>query len=205
MKNYYIICNQNGEILSAFEFSEFQNADGMEAYYQSIGQVVVEVQEDQYPTLKQATVDDTHYYDGSEFVVIAPSPSAYHYFDFVTKQWVLPDGYLEAAKDKKRKEVNDMRSLLLSAPVEYQGSQYDADSTAIQNISSVLLLGGDESVIWRDYNNQDHTMTMADLQGLANAIKDRNSLLYARSWEIKADIDALIDIDTVNAYVITFG
>lgn len=132
-------------------------------------------------------------------------PSNYHVFDYQIEDWVTSIDGLDLAKSDKKQTVNDLRADLSKSPILYQGSRYDADQQAIQNISSVLLLGGDSTITWRDYDNINHVMSIADLQGLANAIKDRNSVLYTRSWEIKEDIDALATIQEVDDYVIDFG
>lgn len=205
MNKYYIICDLNGEIIAANEYSEFQNVDGLIDYCASKSQIALEVDHDQYIQLKQSTFDDLHYFDGVDFVAIEPAPSVHHKFDFVSKQWVADNGLLDKLKTDKKQEVNNIRLSLSKAPIDYQGSRYDADQQAISNISSVLLLGGSGTIVWRDYDNINHNLSIADLHGLANDIKDRNSYLYARSWEIKEEIDSLTTIEAVDSYVIDFG
>lgn len=205
MNKYYIICDLNGEILAANEYSEFQNTDGLIDYHISQSQIALEVDHDQYIQLKQSTIDDLHYFDGVDFIDISPAPSSYHKFDFVSKQWTIAGRLLDQLKTDKKQEVNSIRSSLSKAPILYQGARYDADAQAISNISSVLLLGGNGTITWRDYDNINHDLSIADLHGLANAIKDRNSVLYTTSWAIKSDIDALVTIQEVDDYVIDFG
>lgn len=132
-------------------------------------------------------------------------PSNYHVFDYQIEDWVTSIDGLDLAKSDKKQTVNDLRAELSKSPIDYQGARYDADQQAIQNISSVLLLGDSSTIVWRDYDNINHVMSIADLQGLANAIKDRNSVLYATSWAIKEEIDSLTTIEAVDSYVIDFG
>lgn len=132
-------------------------------------------------------------------------PSNYHVFDYVVEDWISTVDGLDLAKSDKKQTVNDLRDELSKSPILYQGSRYDADQQAIQNISSVLLLGGDSTIVWRDYDNINHELSIVDLQGLANAIKDRNSVLYTTSWAIKEEIDSLTTIEAVDSYVIDFG
>lgn len=153
-----------------------------------------------------ASLFDDYYSINDQLLKQYPQkPSNYHNFDYVVEDWISTVDGLDLAKSDKKQTVNDLRAELSKSPILYQGSMYDADQQAIQNISSVLLFGGDSTIVWRDYDNINHEMSMADLQGLANAIKDRNSVLYVTSWSIKADIDALATIQEVDSYVIDFG
>ena len=64
---------------------------------------------------------------------------------------------------------------------------------------------------WRDASNQqqwvtdDATTVLANLTALSRAIEDREQALLVASWNHKANIAALTDIDAIIAYPITEG
>lgn len=131
-------------------------------------------------------------------------PSQYHQFDFATESWVSTAEDLEAAKADKNAEVNAWRASAMLAPIEFNGALFDADEQAIKNISAVLLMavvtGNSSAITWRDFNNVDHELALAELQSLAAAIQTRTEALYTASWAHKANVGALQSVAEVLAY-----
>lgn len=92
---------------------------------------------------------------------------------------------------------------------------FDADATARERISGMVarLQRGDGLpagwVGWRDASNQqqwatdDAATVLANLTALSRSIEDREQALLVASWQHKANIEALTDIDTILAYDIT--
>ncbi len=99
-----------------------------------------------------------------------------------------------------------------SMPVEFEGSLFDADSTArgrITNMVTRLLSGAGLPSVWvgwRDYNNtfqweaDSAEDVLEKLTELLALIEDREQALLISVWEHKAAIEALSDIDEILAY-----
>lgn len=133
-------------------------------------------------------------------------PSKYHEFDYATESWYATTLALELAKSDKNAEINAWRGELVNAPIEFNGTMFDADEQAIKNLSSVLLMAvitnNNNAITWRGFDNVDYLMTLASLQDLAAAIQTRTSALYAASWAHKAAVDALHSVSDVLSYQI---
>lgn len=205
MKTYYITCKSDGEITGANEYSEFQNTSGLAEFYASQGLTAVEVTEDEYSVLKQATVNDTHYFDGTAFVQIPAKPSEYHDFDFETKSWIEPGGLLDDLKQQKTAAIDKRRETLSTAPIEFRGALFDADKTAQANISAwlnVINSGASvpEGFVWRDALNVDHPADAQFVRELATAMTLRGTAMYAAAWAHKAAVGALNSVADVLAY-----
>ena len=110
-------------------------------------------------------------------------------------------------RTEKRRQADALRDQKLTALIPYRGAMFDADATAIRNISGwqtqiaagVTLPPG---FVWRDADNIDHPADADFINGLGAAITLRGSLLYQAAWAHKANIDALPD-HVVEMYDVT--
>lgn len=142
-------------------------------------------------------------------------PSDNYDWDGVTGSWV-PN--LVKAKRKRKKEVSDLQLESSFTEIAFAGSIYDADQVARNNVLGKLaelnardaLALPQTNLVWRDFHNV--TRTFASLAGFRNflngltvAIVTRNTNNYLNSWEHKAAIDALLDVPSVESYIITTG
>lgn len=203
--SYYITCNQNGEIVGANEYTEFHDTSGLVQFYAEQGIQAVEVSAEQYATLKLGVLDDTHYYDGSEFIEIPAKPSEFHTFDFETKQWAAPATLLSDLKAETYKKIEARREALSVMPIELDGVLFDGDLKAQSNVSAWLnVINSGASVpagfVWRDYTNNDHPADAQFVRELATALAMRGTALYAASWAHKAAVGALQSVADVLAY-----
>lgn len=112
---------------------------------------------------------------------------------------------LDEAKFQMKRFVNEYRESLLQNGCMYDGILWDCNERAKTNIMGANVLGMlagslPEGFEWRDFNNENHVVTLAYMAGLAAAIGAFYTTAYAASWEHKANIDALTDVDEVLAY-----
>ena len=135
-------------------------------------------------------------------------PSPYHEWDWTTKTW-LPD--LDAAREAKLQQV----AAELNARLYLPCNGFDADKVSRERISGMIarLQRGDGLpagwVGWRDASNQqqwatdDAATVLANLTALSRVIEDREQALLVASWQHKANIEALEDIDAILSYDVT--
>lgn len=149
-----------------------------------------------------------HYKVGEDYIQKPQQPSPYHEWDWPTKSW-RPN--LDAAKAAKKADVEVELASRLYLP--YNG--FDADNISRERISGTIarLQRGDGLpagwIGWRDAGNQqlwatdDAATVLANLIMLSRAIEDREQALLVASWNHKANIAALTDIDTILNYDVT--
>lgn len=140
---------------------------------------------------------------------IPPQPHEYFAWNAVAKSW-LPD--LNRIQQETLKSINTYFSEYDLAPIEYQSTLFDADSTARERITGVLnrLNRGDDLPIgwigWRDFHNQmqweseDALTVQAYLAGLSTAIENRSQRLLAVAWQHKANLEAIADVENLLEY-----
>lgn len=91
-------------------------------------------------------------------------------------------------------QINAERQRRLLAGMDFNGIYVTGDDTNRANLSdlafgaSLRLGAGDTSTIttFRDGNNADHKLTPPELLGLWQLAATHVSMLYAKSWELKA-------------------
>jgi len=140
-------------------------------------------------------------------------PSDYHQYDYVNKQWVILDEYLDTSKIDKKNEINNTMNKLRFAIIVYDGKNLDVDVTAQTNISGkiaqiqneIALSVPSTDLVWKDADNVVHTWISVNaylewLQGLQIAIAHRTSALYQTIWTGKAAVDALSNVQEVIDY-----
>ena len=140
----------------------------------------------------------------------AAKPSPHHEWDWTTKSW-LPN--LDAARKDRLQEVATELNKRLYLPC----NGFDADNVSRGRISGTIarLQRGDGLpagwIGWRDASNQqqwatdDAATVLANLTALSRAIEDREQALLIATWQHKANIAALTDIDAIIGYDATTG
>lgn len=111
---------------------------------------------------------------------------------------------LQQAKDRKNAEIDAERERRGALPVDYAGTQFDADATALRNVTGWQLqiargMAIPSGFMWRDFNNVDHPCDAAFLDGLGAAITLRGTGLYQQAWTLKASVDAATTVPDVEA------
>lgn len=111
---------------------------------------------------------------------------------------------IASAKAHKRLSIEHERAELLSAPVEYNGNMYDASPMALFNLISTLifLLGGNTlpvGFVWRDADNNNVPLTVAELSLLGGVLFARNNAVYAQSFVLKDQLLAAQTIEEIDS------
>ena len=153
---------------------------------------------------------DADWFEGDDPKTLPERPSPHHEWDWTTKSW-LPN--LAAARESKLQQVAAELNTRLYLPC----NGFDADAVSRERISGTIarLQRGNGLpagwIGWRDASNQqrwaeDAAMTvLANLTALSCVIEDREQALLIVSWQHKANIAALSDIDAIIAYDVTAG
>ena len=153
---------------------------------------------------------DADWFEGDDPKTLPERPSPHHEWDWTTKSW-LPN--LAAARESKLRQV----AAELNARLYLSCNGFDADAVSRERISGTIarLQRGDGLpagwIGWRDASNQqrwaeDAAMTvLANLTALSCVIEDREQALLIVSWQHKANIAALTDIDAIIGYETTQG
>lgn len=150
------------------------------------------------------------YVKGGVLKIRPDAPSAYHTWSLDSESW-LPN--LDAAREAKLQQVAAELNTRLYLPC----NGFDADNVSRGRIGGTIarLQRGDGLPVgwigWRDAANEMHWATenaatvLANLTMLSRAIEDREQALLAKSWQHKANIAALDDIDAIQGYDVTAG
>lgn len=146
-----------------------------------------------------------------------PRPTPYHQWDPSVRGFVLRPGALDAARADRAGAVNRLCVEHQERPVSYDGSVFDADAAARENIAGVVarigrgdgLTGGwigwrtfDNSMVWASASAED---VFGHLRGVSLLIEDRKQALLAAAWAHKAALARLESVEAILAYDITAG
>lgn len=137
-------------------------------------------------------------------------PTPFHRWDWATKTFI-PD--TEGARAARLANVGGELNARLYLPC----NGFDADRLSRERISGMIarLQRGDGLPVgwmgWRDAENvmrwacDSAEAVLAHLTALARAIEDREQALLVASWQHKAAIAALPDVDAILAYDVAAG
>ena len=81
------------------------------------------------------------------------------------------------------------------------GFESDADSTANENITGLLLTIGDNTIQFCDYYNEFHTLNKSQLTTLQNEIIQNAQNLYTQKWQYRTAIENATDNSTLDEAV----
>ncbi len=121
-----------------------------------------------------------------------------------------PKQSLEEIKEELKEKVNNLRSLQLCKPIYFNNIYFDTDAQSLRNISywHLQILSGvilPENFTWRDTNNIDHLVDETFIINLSKAITEKGTLIYQKSWQHKANIDAISNYIELKNYDINIG
>lgn len=120
---------------------------------------------------------------------------------------------LDDCKLTKRKIINSNRNEELnksSATVSASGFEWSIDPMSIQELNNVLTtvsIVGDsylDGIVWRDFNNIDHTATLTLLVSISQAISTRRKQIWEYSWQLKTQIENATTKEEVNSILWEF-
>lgn len=121
------------------------------------------------------------------------------YYEVVT----LPLPTLEEIKAAKIAELKAQRDKAEVEPINYQGYSFDYDSKARDRISAAIialdLQGAGADIAWTTADNQDISVTAADLRAIVAAVAVRSNALHIAYRKAKAQVETAGSADEVNA------
>lgn len=107
------------------------------------------------------------------------------------------------AKQRKTAEFKARRDSQEVAPIEYNGHSYDYDSKARERINAAIIAldqqGADADIAWTTADDNDVTVTAADLRAVIAAVAVRSNALHVKYRKAKAQIEAAGSAEEVNA------
>lgn len=116
-----------------------------------------------------------------------------------------PKKPLNENKAEKRAEINEARdNARKTEGAEYDGDLFDIDEVSQSNILAQIkvaeIIGDPKATyIYRSKTNTDHLLTLAQLQELGLAIAVKVNAIYAKSWDLKAQVDKATTAEEVEA------
>lgn len=121
------------------------------------------------------------------------------YYEVVT----LPLPTLQEIKAAKIAELKVQRDVAEVEPIIYQGYSFDYDSKARDRISAAIisleLQGANADIAWTTADNQDVSVTAADLRAIVAAVAVRSNALHVAYRTAKAQVEAAGTVDEVRA------
>lgn len=121
------------------------------------------------------------------------------YYEVVT----LPLPTLEENKLAKIAELKAERDAAEVEPIIYQGYSFDYDSKARERINAAIialeLQGANADIAWTTADNQDVSVTAADLRAIVAAVAVRSNLLHVAYRKAKAQVEAAGTAEEVRA------
>ena len=110
---------------------------------------------------------------------------------------------LENVKQRKIMELKRQRDAAEVEPVEYGGYLYDYDSKARERINAAIIAldqqDADADIAWTTADDNDVTVTAADLRAVIAAVAVRSNALHVKYRKAKAQIEAAGNAEEVNA------
>lgn len=110
---------------------------------------------------------------------------------------------IENIRARKIIELKRQRDAAEVEPVEYGGHIYDYDNKARDRIAAAIialdLQGEGADIAWTTADNQDVSVTAADLRAIVGAVAVRSNLLHVAYRKAKAQVEAAGTADEVNA------
>lgn len=113
------------------------------------------------------------------------------------------DEPIEYLKERKIETLKMQRDEAEVTPIEYKGHSYDFDSKARDRISAAIialeLQGANADIAWTTADNQDVSVTAADLRAIVAAVAVRSNALHIKYRSLKAQVQACSSAGDVEA------
>lgn len=115
----------------------------------------------------------------------------------------LPLPTLQEIKSAKIAELKAERDSKEVEPINYQGYSFDYDSKARERIAAAIVAlevaGASATLTWTTADNQDVSVTAADLRAIVAAVAVRSNALHIAYRKAKAQVEAAGSAEEVNA------
>lgn len=142
--------------------------------------------------------DATHFVFNGALTPFPESPGEDWAWDWMELEWRLPASALDAAKARKRADIDAERDRQRYSGVTFNGTRFDSDPVSERNLTgwtSAVAAGipVPEGFTWRSADNRDIPFTAEDILGLAATMVAKTTACYQRAWQLKALVDAFTD------------
>lgn len=115
----------------------------------------------------------------------------------------LPLPTLEEIMTAKIAELKARRDVAEVAPITYKGYFFDYDEKARDRINAAIialeLQGANADIAWTTADNQDISVTAADLRAIVAAVAVRSNALHIKYRSLKAQVQACSSAGDVEA------
>ena len=110
---------------------------------------------------------------------------------------------LEYAKQRKTAEFKARRDSQEVAPIEYNGHSYDYDSKARERINAAIIAldqqGADADIAWTTADDNDVTVTAADLRAVIATVAVRSNALHVKYRTLKQQVQECKTMEELEA------
>ena len=110
---------------------------------------------------------------------------------------------LEYAKQRKTAEFKARRDSQEVAPIEYNGHSYDYDSKARERINAAIIAldqqGADADIAWTTADDNDVTVTAADLRAVIATVAVRSNALHVKYRTLKQQVQECKTVEELEA------
>ena len=107
------------------------------------------------------------------------------------------------AKQRKTAEFKARRDSQEVAPIEYSGHSYDYDSKARERINAAIIAldqqGADADIAWTTADDNDVTVTAADLRAVIAAVAVRSNALHVKYRTLKQQVQECKTVEELEA------
>jgi hypothetical protein len=116
-------------------------------------------------------------------------------------EWTID---LSGLKTKQCAAINAARDQAMLAGVTWNGHVWDSDQLSIDNVTSAVAgfsagIPLPQGFVWRTKDNINVPVLLQDLVGIGAALMQFRYIVYQKSWDLKAEINAATTADEVNA------
>lgn len=110
---------------------------------------------------------------------------------------------LEVIKQRKITELKYQRDKAEVQPIEYNGHLYDYDSKARERINAAIIAldqqGADADIAWTTADDNDVTVTAADLRAVIAAVAVRSNALHVKYRTLKQQVQECKTMEELEA------
>ena len=110
---------------------------------------------------------------------------------------------IENVKQRKILVLKRQRDAAEVEPVEYNGHSYDYDDKARDRINAAIIAldqqGADAAIAWTTADDNDVTVTAADLRAVIAAVAVRSNALHVKYRKAKAQVEVAGSAEEVRA------
>jgi hypothetical protein len=185
----FAICTAAGQILRTLSCPQDQVAPNV-----GTGEQAIEIPD--------GVGDDTHYFDGTDFVPMPAKAHDYQRFDFATKTWVDPRTLLQV-KSTKRNELKSAALAAATADLTVSTVTFsvslDIKAELAQELALAQAEGASYSLEWERADGTPITLTGAQVRGLLRAMSTRAANIRSTLRTKIAAVNAATTIAEVEA------